>query len=160
MLSTSLNKKILSLNTHAHIYRRWSEMYRNGKSVRLLCDGSSDLSFMMGPLSYFSYQPVFHDWCNKSRGMCYPVCWMMHIKEPLLLIGKSSPCCGSGFPLSLSEWFFNICLMPYNRIYIKCAELNKTFPSFLRSFIYRRYSLITKSCMFCTRISSLINILL
>ena len=25
---------------------------------------------------------------------------MMHIKEPLLLIGKSSPCGGSGFPLS------------------------------------------------------------
>ena len=24
--------------------------------------------------------------------MCYPVCGMMHIKEPLLLIGKSSPC--------------------------------------------------------------------
>ena len=30
---------------------------------------------------------------------------MVHIKEPLLLIGKSSPCSGgSGFPLSLSEW--------------------------------------------------------
>ena len=56
------------------------------------------------PLSYFSFQPVLHDWCNKERGMCYPVCGMMHIKEPLLLIGKSSPCRGSGFPLSLSEW--------------------------------------------------------
>ena len=21
------------------------------------------------------------DWCNKDRGMCYPVCGMMHIKE-------------------------------------------------------------------------------
>ena len=39
---------------------------------------------------------------------------MMHIKEPLLLIRKSSLCGGSGFPLSLSEWFFTICLMPYN----------------------------------------------
>ena len=37
---------------------------------------------------------------NKGLGMCYPVCGMMHIKEPLLLIGKSSPCSGSGFPLS------------------------------------------------------------
>ena len=54
------------------------------------------------PLSYFSFQPVLHDWCNKGRGMCYPVCGMAHIKEPLLLIGKSSPCGGSGFPLSLS----------------------------------------------------------
>ena len=42
-----------------------------------------------------------HDWCNKGRGMCNPVCGMVHIKEPLLLIGKSSPCGGSGFPLSL-----------------------------------------------------------
>ena len=39
---------------------------------------------------------------NKGRGMCYPVCGMVHIKEPLLLIGKSSLCGGSGFPLSLS----------------------------------------------------------
>ena len=26
-----------------------------------------------GPIEYFSFQPVFHDWCNKGRGMCYPV---------------------------------------------------------------------------------------
>ena len=47
--------------------------------------------------------------------MYYPVCGMVHIKEPLLLIGKSSPCGGSGFPLSLSDWSFTICLTPYNR---------------------------------------------
>ena len=46
-----------------------------------------------------------------ANGMCYPVCGVMHIKEPLLLIGKSSLCGGSGFPLSLSEWLFTICLM-------------------------------------------------
>ena len=67
------------------------------------------------PLSYFSFQPVLHDWCNKGRGMCYPVCGMVHIKEPLLLIGKSSLCGSSGFPFSLSEWSLTICLMPYNR---------------------------------------------
>ena len=67
------------------------------------------------PLSYFSFQPVLHDWCNKGRGMCYPVCWMVHIKEPLLLIDKSSLCGGSGFPFSLSEWSLTICLTPYNR---------------------------------------------
>ena len=49
------------------------------------------------PLGYFSFQPVLHDWCNKGRGMCYPVCGMVHIKEPLLLIGKNSPCGGSRF---------------------------------------------------------------
>ena len=67
------------------------------------------------PLSYFSFQPVLHDWCNKGRCMCYLVCGMVHIKEPLLLIGKSSPCGGSGFPFSLSEWSLTICLAPYNR---------------------------------------------
>ena len=56
-----------------------------------------------------------YDLCNKGRGMCYPVCGMVHIKEPLLLIGKSSLCGGSGFPFSLSEWSLTICLTPYNR---------------------------------------------
>ena len=69
-----------------------SSIYYNGwlygKSVRLWCDGSSDRSFMVDLLSYFSFQPVFHDWCNKDRGMCYPVCGMMHIKEPLLVLGN------------------------------------------------------------------------
>ena len=50
------------------------------------------------PLSYFSFQPVLHDWCNKDRGMCYPVRGMVHIKKTLLLIDKSSLCGGSGFP--------------------------------------------------------------
>ena len=67
------------------------------------------------PLSYFSFQPVLHDWCNKGCGMCYPVCGMVHIKEPLLLIDKSSLCGGSGFPFSLSEWSLTICLTLYNR---------------------------------------------
>ena len=53
---------------------------------------------MVNPLSYFSFQQVLCDWCNKGRGMCYPDCGMVHVKDPLLLIGKSSPCSGgSGF---------------------------------------------------------------
>ena len=66
----------------------------------------------VNPLSYFSFQPVLHDWCNKGRGMCYPVCGMVHIEEPLLLIGKSSPCFLSHYlsgPLPL------LCPTPYNR---------------------------------------------
>ena len=35
------------------------------------------------PLSYFSFQPVLHDWCNKGCGMCYPVCRIVHIKYPI-----------------------------------------------------------------------------
>ena len=56
---------------------RGSEMQLRGKSVLSWCDGSSDRSFMVG---YFSFKPVSHDWCNKGRGMCYPVCGMVHIK--------------------------------------------------------------------------------
>ena len=50
-----------------------------------------------------------------ASGMYYPVSGMTHIKEPLVLIGKSSLCGGSGFHLSLYEWSFTICLTPYNR---------------------------------------------
>ena len=53
------------------------------------------------PLSYFSFQLVLHDWCNKGCGMCYPVCGIL--------------CGGSRFPFSLSEWSLTICLTPYNR---------------------------------------------
>ena len=76
--------------------------------VRLILHG-------VDPLSYFTFQPVLHNWCNKGRGMCYPACGMVHIKEPLLLINKSSLCGGSRFPFSLSEWSLTICLTPYNR---------------------------------------------
>ena len=58
-------------------------------------------------LFHFSLQPVLHDWCNKGCGMYYPVCGMMHIKEPLLLIGKSSLCGGSGFSFVTIRMVFN-----------------------------------------------------
>ena len=58
---------------------------------------------MVDALSYFSFQLVLHNWYNKGCGMCCPVCGIVHIKEPLLPIGKSSPSSGgSGFSLSLS----------------------------------------------------------
>ena len=62
--------------------------------------------------------------------MCYPVCGMVHIKESLLLIDKSSLCGGSLFPFSLSEWSLTICLTPYNRRQnVLSASLNKAFLS-------------------------------
>ena len=69
--------------------------------------------------------------------MCYLVCGMQHIKEPLLLIEKSSLCGGgSGFPFSLSEWFFTICLTPYNRQYnVLSVSLNKAFPSLINKTV-------------------------
>ena len=50
------------------------------------------LTVSLNETSYFSFQPVLHNWCNKGCGMCYPVCGMVHIKESLLLIDKSSLC--------------------------------------------------------------------
>ena len=63
------------------------------------CDESSDQSFMGWTLWAISHSSQCSITGVTGRGMCYPVCWMVHIKEPLLLIGKSSPCGGSGFPL-------------------------------------------------------------
>ena len=37
---------------------------------------------------------------------------MMNIKEPLLLIGKRTPCGDSWLLLTLSEWSFTICMAP------------------------------------------------
>ena len=74
------------------VNKRLSPLLLHGKNVHSWCDGSSDRSFMVDQLRYFSFQPVLHDWCNKGCGMCYPVCGMcytvcgiMHIKESLLL---------------------------------------------------------------------------
>ena len=47
-------------------------------------------SWCSGSLSYFSFQAVLHDWCNKGCGMCYPICGMVHIKYPILLFRNSS----------------------------------------------------------------------
>ena len=97
-----------------------SHMHRAGRSSEV--ERSLMVRWVVGSilhgvdsLSYFSFQPVLHDWCNKGRGMCYPVCGMVHIKEPLLLIGKSSLCGGSGHPFSLSEWSLTTCLTSDNR---------------------------------------------
>ena len=73
---------------------------------------------MVDPLSYLSYQPVLHDWFNKGCGICYPVCGMVHIKEPLLLIGKSSLCGVSGF---LSRYLNGP--LPYVRCHITINEM-------------------------------------
>ena len=77
----------------------------------------------------------------------YVLFCLWYIKEPLLLIGKSIPCSGSGFPLLLSEWFFTICLTP-----VLNASLNKTFPSLPLWFVYmcstyfRAYIYLIRPC--------------
>ena len=120
LLLANSNTSQNAYQMHFYINQRWSPTgtwLERSLMVRWVVES---ILHGVDPLSYFSFQPVLHDWCNKGRGMCYPVCGMVHIKEPLLLIDKSSLCGGSGFPLSLSEWSFTICLTPYNRK--KCVE--------------------------------------
>ena len=60
--------------------------------------GSILLSGPSCNLGYFPFQPVVHNWFIKGRGMYCSVYGKVHIKDPLLLIEKSSLCGGSGFP--------------------------------------------------------------
>ena len=50
------------------------------------------------PLSYFSFHQCSMTGVTKVV-VCVILSGIVHIKEPLLLIGKSSPCGGTGFPL-------------------------------------------------------------
>ena len=98
----------------------------------VLTEDGAVVSVSYKRLSAVIFQPVLHDRSNKGHGMCYPVCGMAPIKDPLLLIRKNSPLSGgSEFPLSL--WLFPYhFLMPCNHKWnVLSASLNKTFPSFL-----------------------------
>ena len=48
---------------------------------------------------YFLLQIVVHNWSIKGCGGCCCVCGKVHLRDPLLLIRKSSLCGESGFPL-------------------------------------------------------------
>ena len=65
-----------------------------------------------------------------KTGMCYPVCGMVHIKEPLLLFGKSSHVSEARF---LSHYLTGHLLYVRRHITkqnVLNASLNKTYPSF------------------------------
>ena len=32
---------------------------------------------------YFTFQPLLHEWCNKGRGMCFPVSGMFYLNSTL-----------------------------------------------------------------------------
>ena len=46
---------------------------------------------LCGPIELFLVPASVPRWRNKGRATCYIVCGMVHIKEPLGLIGKSNP---------------------------------------------------------------------
>ena len=41
-------------------------MWLRGKRICSCFGGSSDQSFMVDPLNYFSFQPVLRDWCSRQ----------------------------------------------------------------------------------------------
>ena len=45
---------------------------------------------MVDQLGYFSFLSVLHDWCNKGRGICYPV-WDGAYKKNLAANRIESP---------------------------------------------------------------------
>ena len=81
-------------------------------------------------LSYFSFQSMF----NKGCGMCYPDCEMVHIKDSLLIIKKSSPCNGT-------VRFFSHCLS-YPLSYALCYKIKHFLPSFPNYIIWNRNYII------------------
>ena len=99
---------------------------------------------MVDRLSYFSLQPVLHDWCNQCCCMYYLLCGMMHIKDPLLLIGKNIPCSGDrGFLPLVTNWSFVLCPTSYNLVLsLYCygrKEGNVLFNDALNTFYLRLY---------------------
>ena len=70
----------------------------------------------MGHRINFLFQPVLHNWCNKGCGICHYVCGMVHIKDSLLLIEKSSSSSDG------SRFFYRYLNgpTPYNRINKMC----------------------------------------
>ena len=120
------------------VYKKPDDFLLHG-NVRSLCDGSSDRYLMVDPLSYFLFQQLFHDWCIKGCDMCYPVCGLVHVQDPLLLIRKCSSCtAAAGF---FSRYLNGPLLYPRRHITVNknvlSVSLSKTFHSFpLYIYIY------------------------
>ena len=88
-----------------------SSEYHGSNQICAWCDGSLDRSLMVDPLSYFFSSHFSTTGLTNGCGMYYPVYEMVHIKEPLLLTEKSTPCSGS------SRFLFAECRVI---LYIRC----------------------------------------
>ena len=68
---------MLTRTAHStHVHDIWCVLVAD-MQIPQWCNGSLDQSHMVDPLSYFSFHPVLHNWCNKGCGMCCPVCGMV-----------------------------------------------------------------------------------
>ena len=75
---------------------------------------SSYLSLTIDPLSYYLFQPVLHNWCDKGHGY-HSVCGMVHIEYSLLLIYEV-----------VAEWFVSHYLgnlLPYFHCHIAINKM-------------------------------------
>ena len=81
--------------------------------------------------------------------VCVIVCGVMHIKAPLLLIEKSSICGGSGFPLSLSEWFLNMFYLTTHSTHILFTVIWHFLPSFDVYFYQEHVSIMLLNIWNC-----------
>ena len=80
---------------------------------------------------------MLYNRCNKGCGIRYPICGMVHIKELLQLIRKSSPC-------MVAAGFLSCYLngpLPYNHNKnVLSASLNETLLSFLSVYYFLRWT--------------------
>ena len=88
---------------------------------------------MMDPLSYFLFQPVLHNWCNKGYGTYKRSLLLIEKSNPWYVLSclwddaykrKSSSCGRNGFPISLSEWSFTICLPFFSANHPNCTKFH------------------------------------
>ena len=94
----SLNKNVSNCRYGLNKYERDVVQWIACPPLKRSVVGSILLSGPSCSLGYFPFQPVVHNWFIKGRGMYCSVYGNVHIKDPLLLIEKSSLCGGSGFP--------------------------------------------------------------
>ena len=92
MMFNMTRQYIIKKYIHYFLKYKTKHIKSTATNTKLICFCSVDLSrpilekdncidHGVDPLSYFSFQPVLHDWCSKGRGMCYPVWGIMHIKN-------------------------------------------------------------------------------
>ena len=79
------------IHTHTHTYVHTYIQTYTHQYIHTHPKNKKRCHFLVDPLGYFLLQPVLQNWWNKGRGMCYPVYGMVHIKEPMLLIGNAPP---------------------------------------------------------------------
>ena len=92
-----VNLSLVLDGTGGNLNREWvqacdastsGEQFTDWAKFHSISQHSSHLllrSFMMDSLSYLSFQPVLHDWCNKGRGM-----WLSFLFDDAY---KKRPCC-------------------------------------------------------------------